>query len=78
MLVLERIEVEFIAENMSVEEALEAMIVDDIMSDKIEVGFVNAEAIVGEELVVGVVEVGVAEVIGVTPKQYCLPYFIYH
>ena len=74
MLVLERIDVEFIVENMAVEEALEAMIVDDIMSDKFEVGFVNAEAIVGEELVVGVAEVGVAEVIDVTPKQY----FVFH
>ena len=69
MLVLERIEVEFIVENLSVEEALEAMIVDDIVSDKFEVGVVNAEAIVGEQLVVYVVEVGVAEVVGVVEEE---------
>ena len=69
MLVLERIEVEFIVENLSVEEALEAMIVDDIVSDKFEVGVVDAEAIVGEELVVYVVEVGVAEVAGVVEEE---------
>ena len=69
MLVLERIEVEFTVENMSVEEPLEAMIVDDIVSDEFEVGVVDAEAIVGEELVVDVVEAGVAEVVGVVEEE---------
>ena len=69
MLVLERIEIEFIVENLSVKDALEAMLVDDIVSDKFEVGVVDAEAIVGEELVVDVVQVGDAEVVGFVVEE---------
>ena len=38
MLVLERTDVEFIVVKMYVEEALEKLIVDDVVSDKFEVG----------------------------------------
>ena len=69
ILVLERTDVEFIVEKMSVEEALGAMIVDDVVSDKFEVGVVDAEAIVGEELVVDAFEVGVAKLVGVVVEE---------
>ena len=68
-MVLERTKVEFIVVKMSVEEAMEALIVDDVVSDKFEVGVVDAEAIVGEKLVVDVVELGVAEVVAVVVKE---------
>ena len=68
-MVLERTKVEFIVVKMSVEEAMEALIVDDVLSDKFEVGVVDAKAIVGEKLVVDVVELGVAEVVAVVVKE---------
>ena len=65
MLVLESVEVEVIVEKMSVQELMEALLVDDVVLKKVEVGIVNAEAVVFEELVVYVVEVVVTEVVGV-------------
>ena len=41
------------------------MIVDDVVFKKVEVGVVDAEAVVFEELVVYVVEVGITEVVGI-------------
>ena len=63
MLVLERIDIEVIVEKMSVEELMEAFKVDDVVFKKVEVGAVDAKAVVFEELVVDVVEV--TEVVGV-------------
>ena len=65
MLVLERIEVEVIVKKMSVQQLIEALLVDDVVLKKVEVGVVNVEAVVFEELVVDVVEVGITEVVGV-------------
>ena len=65
MLVLERVEVEVIVEKMSVQELMEALLVDDVVLKKVEVGVVNTEAVVFEELVVDTVEVGVTDVVGV-------------
>ena len=61
MLVLERIKVEVIVKKMSVE----AFIFDNVVFKKVEVGLVDAEAVVFEELVVDVDEVGVAQLVGV-------------
>ena len=45
------------------------LIVDDVVFDQVQVGVVDAEAVVAKKLVVDVVEVGVAIVVGVVVEE---------
>ena len=45
------------------------LIVDDVVFDKVQVGVVDAEAVVAQKLVVDVVEVDVAVAVGVVVEE---------
>ena len=53
-LVLKRIEVEVMAEKMSIKELMAALIVEDVLVDKVKVGLAKVMGIVAKEFVVDV------------------------
>ena len=64
-----RIEVEVMAEKMSIKELMAALIVEDVLVDKVKVGLAKVMGFVAKEFVVDVVDVGIAETAGVFVEE---------
>ena len=65
-LVLKRIEVDVMVEKMFIGELLAALIVEDVVVDKFEVGLAKVIGLVAKEFVV---DVGIAETAGVVVEE---------
>ena len=65
-LVLKRIEVDVMVEKMFIGELLAALIVEDVVVDKVEVGLAKVIGFVAKEFVV---DVGIAETAGVVVQE---------